>query len=110
MKRITLSALKNGIPEATVLNVNIPRLKEEYIKGIKICRQANGYWREDFDKRKSPFGKNYYWLTGNFVNLDEGEDTDHWALENDYISIVPIQFDLTDHDYVNNLKLWSFEK
>ena len=58
VKRITLSALKNGIPEATVLNVNIPRLKEENIKGIKICRQANGYWREDFDKRKVRLEKN----------------------------------------------------
>ena len=93
VKRITMSALENGIPEGTVLNVNIPKLKTEEIKGIKICRQANGYWREDFDKRKSPFGKEYYWLSGEFINKDKGEDTDIWALENGYISIVPVQFD-----------------
>ena len=97
--------LENGLKKGVVLNVNFPKLSSDEIKGVKICRQAKSYWEEKFDKRVSPLGKNYYWLTGNFVNLDEGEDTDHWALENDYISIVPIQFDLTDHDYVNNLKL-----
>mgnify|MGYP000007261461 FL=1 len=107
VKRITLSALKNGIPEATVLNVNIPKLKEEHIKGIKICRQANGYWREDFDKRKSPFGKEYYWLSGEFVNKDKGEDTDIWALENGFISIVPVQFDLTAHHMIQKLNSWD---
>ncbi len=107
VKRITLSALKNGIPEATVLNVNIPRLKKEHIKGIKICRQANGYWREDFDKRKSPFGKEYYWLSGEFVNKDKGEDTDIWALENGFVSIVPVQFDLTAHHMIQKLNSWE---
>ena len=72
-------------------------------------RQAKSYWNEKFDKRVSPLGKNYYWLTGNFVNLDDGQDTDHWALENDYISVVPIQFDLTAHSYLKNLKSWNFE-
>ena len=107
VKRITLSALKNGIPEATVLNVNIPKLKEEDIKGIKICRQANGYWREDFDKRKSPFGKEYYWLSVEFINKDKGEDTDIWALENGYISVVPVQFDLTAHHMIQKLNSWD---
>lgn len=107
VKRITQSALKNGIPEATVLNVNIPKLKEQDIKGIKICRQANGYWREDFDKRKSPFGKEYYWLSGEFINKDKGEDTDIWALENGYISIVPVQFDLTAHHMIQKLNSWD---
>ena len=90
------------------MNVNFPKLSNDKIKGIKICRQAKSYWEEEFDKRVSPLGKNYYWLTGNFVNLDEGDDTDHWALENDYISIVPIQFDLTAHDYVNEAKIMEF--
>ena len=83
--------------------------KFEKINGIKICRQAKSYWNEKFDKRVNPLGKNYYWLTGNFVNLDDGQDTDHWALENDYISVVPIQFDLTAHSYLKNLKSWNFE-
>ena len=109
VKRITLECLNNGVPKGVVLNVNIPKISNTKLKGIKICRQAKSYWEEKFDKRVSPLGKNYYWLTGNFVNLDDGEDTDHWALENHYISMVPIQFDLTAHDYLNKLKSLDFE-
>ncbi|MBT5644731.1 MAG: 5'/3'-nucleotidase SurE [Polaribacter sp.] len=105
--KITQNALQNGIPEGIVLNVNIPNLKEDAIKGIKICRQANGYWKENFDKRKSPFGKEYYWLTGEFINKDKGQDTDIYALENDYISVVPVQFDLTAHHMIQKLKEWE---
>lgn len=105
--KITQNALQNGIPEGIVLNVNIPNLKEDAIKGIKICRQANGYWKENFDKRKSPFGKEYYWLTGEFINKDKGQDTDIYALENDYISVVPVQFDLTAHHMIQKLNEWE---
>ena len=101
--KITKNALQNGIPEGIVLNVNIPNLKEDAIKGIKIRRQANGYWKENFDKRKSPFGKEYYWLTGEFINKDKGQDTDVYALENDYISVVPVQFELTVHHMIQKL-------
>lgn len=107
VEKITLNVLLNGLPEGIVLNVNIPKLKQEEIKGIKICRQANGYWKEDFDKRKSPFGKEYYWLSGEFVNKDRGENTDVWALENGYISVVPVQFDLTAHHMIQKLNTWE---
>ena len=75
VKKITLSALENKIPSNVVLNVNFPKLSEEKIKGIKICRQAKAYWVEEFDKRTNPMGLDYYWLTGRFVNEDKGEDT-----------------------------------
>ena len=106
VRDITLSALKEGIPEGVVLNVNIPKLKKAAIKGVKICRQANGYWREDFDKRKSPFGQEYYWLSGEFINQDK-EDTDVWALDNGYISVVPVQFDMTAHHMIQKLNSWE---
>lgn len=80
---------------------------KKQIKGIKICRQAKGNWIEKFDKRHSPAGQEYYWLTGEFVNFDNGTDTDEWALENQYISIVPIQFDLTNHQQIEELNSWS---
>ena len=83
------------------------RSKNENIKGIKICRQAKANWVEKFDKRKNPQGKDYYWLSGKFVNLDDGEDTDEWALEHGYISIVPSQFDLTAHHFIQNLNSWN---
>lgn len=107
VKIIAKNALEKGIPKNVVLNVNFPNLLEKDIKGIKICRQAKANWEEEFDKRQTPQGKNYYWLTGKFVNLDNGEDTDEWALENGYISLVPVQFDLTAHHAITTLNTWN---
>ncbi|MCB0471495.1 MAG: 5'/3'-nucleotidase SurE [Flavobacteriaceae bacterium] len=107
VRQITKNVLKNKLPEGVVLNVNIPVLKKDEIKGIKICRQAHGNWIEDFDKRVSPQGEDYYWLTGKFVNLDHGEDTDLWALEHGYVSVVPVQFDLTAHHFIQKLNTWD---
>lgn len=107
IKKITQEVLENGLPEGVILNVNFPKLKEKDIKGIKICRQAKATWVEKFDKRKNPQGREYYWLTGEFVNLDNGEDTDEWALEHGYISVVPVQFDLTAHHAMQTLNSWK---
>ena len=109
IKKITLNALKNKIPKDVVLNVNIPTLKESEIRGIKICRQAKSYWVEEFDKRKNPLGQEYYWLTGKFNDKDKGEDTDEWALKNGFISIVPVEFDLTAHSAIKALNQWNFK-
>ena len=105
---ITKQALFNGIPKGNALNVNFPKLKEKDIKGIKICRQANAYWVEKFDKRVNPQGKEYYWLTGEFINKDNGHDSDEWALANGFISIVPVKFDMTDHENISYIKKWKF--
>jgi len=107
IKTIVSKALKNGIPNGVVLNVNIPKAVKKELKGIKICRQARANWKEKFDKRKSPSGKDYYWLTGEFELLDKGEDTDEWALANNYISVVPTQFDLTAHHAIQALNDWG---
>ncbi len=109
IKSIILNVLKNGLQKGVVLNINIPNIKEDEIKGIKICRQANAHWVEDFDKRTNPMGRDYYWLSGKFINEDKGEDTDEWALHNGYISIVPTQFDLTAHHYIQELNNWAFD-
>lgn len=110
IKKITLETISNGLPEGVVLNVNFPKLKEKEIKGIKVCRQAKAMWVEKFDKRKTPFGKDYYWLSGEFINQDKGEDTDEWALENGYISVVPVQFDLTAHHSIQQLNTWKLNE
>jgi 5'-nucleotidase len=102
--------LKEGLPTATVLNVNFPKKSEESLKGMRLCRQAKANWVETFDKRKTPHGRDYYWLTGEFVNHDGGKDTDEWALANNYISVVPVQFDLTAHHALKEFKNWGFEK
>lgn len=107
VKTIVLQTLKNGLPKGVVLNVNIPKLNTSEIKGIKVCRQANAHWQEKFDKRTNPVGREYYWLSGEFVNEDEGEDTDEWALQNGYVSVVPVQFDLTAYKALGEINDWE---
>ena len=106
VKRITESVINNGLPQGVVLNVNIPKVCDEKIKGVKICRQANARWQEKFDKRQSPQGRDYYWLSGEFLNQDEGKNTDIEALEANYVSVVPVKFDLTAHEFLNDLNTW----
>ncbi|MCL6525216.1 MAG: 5'/3'-nucleotidase SurE [Thermoflavifilum sp.] len=96
--RLTQQMLNtDNLPKGSLLNVNIPALPMEQIKGIKICRQAHAKWVEEFDERRDPRGEKYYWLTGRFQSLDNGQDTDVWALENGYVSVVPTHFDLTNY-------------
>ena len=107
---ISEQILKNGLPKSTLLNVNIPKLKQDEIKGIKICRQAIAKWEEEYIQRQDPYGRDYYWLTGNFVNHDHGEDTDEWALSKGYVSVVPVQYDLTAHHSIAYLnQTWTIE-
>jgi 5'-nucleotidase len=89
-------SMKN-VDKHLCLNVNIPNAEASLIKGIKVCRQAYAKYEEDFDERHDPAGKKYYWLTGEFKNFDKGKDTDVWALKNNYVSVVPVQFDLTNY-------------
>lgn len=106
-EKIIKNVLQNGLQKNVCLNVNIPKLKESEIMGIKICRQANANWEEKFDKRFDPHGRDYYWLTGEFKNYDKGTDTDVWALKNNYASVVPTQIDLTAYNAIETLKKWK---
>jgi|SRR6185503_13628219 len=106
VKEIALQVLQNGLPAGTLLNVNFPA--GSHIKGIKISRQANAKWAEEFDERMDPHKRPYYWLTGVFQSNDGGEDTDVWALEHGYASVVPVQFDLTAHHAIPLLNSWTF--
>lgn len=108
VRTLVREALERPMPAGTVLNVNIP--EKPPLAGIRICRQARGNYRERFDKRTSPSGKEYYWLTGTFELLDEGEDTDIYALEQGYVSVVPTQFDMTAHHAIADLNSWNLER
>ena len=101
--KITQQILAKPMPKGIALNVNIPHYQQQKIKGIKVCRQANARWEEDFDVRVDPHGRDYFWMVGNFVNHDKGEDNDEWAIANNYVSIVPCQFDLTGYFAINTL-------
>ncbi|HTB26101.1 MAG TPA: 5'/3'-nucleotidase SurE [Puia sp.] len=101
--------LKTKLDKHTVLNVNIPAVPEELIKGVRFCKQAYAKYEEDFVERSDPNGKKYFWLTGEFVNFDKGRDSDVWALEHNYVSVVPVQFDLTNYVLKSKLeKSWKF--
>ena len=95
--KIIKTVLSNKLDKHLLLNVNIPSAPKKEIKGIKVCKQAYAKYKEEFDERIDPHGKKYYWLTGEFINFDTAEDTDVWALQNNYISVVPVQFDLTNY-------------
>lgn len=106
---VTKKMLHSELPAGTLFNVNIPVVVSADFSGIKICRQANAKWVEEFDERRDPHGKKYYWLTGEFKNQDIGNDTDVWALENNYASLVPVQFDLTHYKLKQQLETeWTF--
>ena len=111
VERIARQVLENGMPKGVALNVNFPPKQNEEIKGIKVCRQAEAKWQEEFSERFDPNGRKYLWLAGNFVNFDKGEDNDEWAIANNYVSIVPCQYDLTAHHAISQIhKDWDWEK
>jgi len=108
-EKIIEKTILNGIPKRICLNVNIPNIAIEKIKGVKVCRQTSGKWVEEFDFRTNPNKKDYYWLTGKFSNFEpEATDTDEWALENDFVSVVPIEVDLTSYSVLEELNKWGF--
>ena len=99
------SLLAEPLPSGICLNVNIPAVDRKVIKGIRICRQSKGNWKEEFEKRKDPMGRTYYWLTGSYNNHEpDAEDTDEWALRNNYVSVVPVTVDMTAHGYLEKLR------
>lgn len=96
--------LKKPFDKHLCLNVNVPAVPLSLLKGLKVCRQAYAKYEEEFSERVDPRGRNYYWLTGEFVNFDKGRDTDVWALNNNYVSVVPVQFDLTHYELKSKLE------
>ncbi len=104
VREIVTSLLQNGDGRKMLLNVNIPALAPNEIKGIKICHQAQAFWNEEFYEREDPIGRKYYWLTGEFVNDKDDHDGDQTALEEGYVSVVPLQYDLTAYKEINYLQ------
>lgn len=107
IRTIIREVMSNGLPKGTCLNVNIPKHSTAPIRGIKVCRQADANWTEEFDRREDPRGRSYYWLTGRFEVFDKGEDTDEWALAHNYVSVVPIETDFTAHHFMGELNRWG---
>lgn len=108
LRKIIAAALEKPFPHGNLLNINIPKAAAAAeIRGVKICRQAEARWIEEFMEGRDPAGQPYYWLTGKFVNDDPGTDTDEWALANGYISVVPSMHDLTNYKAMPAFAHWS---
>lgn len=106
-EQIVRTTLRYGLPQGVALNVNLPRRE---VQGIKVCRQTIGRWSNEFDHRQDPWGRDYFWLTGTFENLEpQAEDTDDAALRESYISIVPTRVDLTDREMLQKMQGWEWK-
>jgi len=107
--RLAPRVLEAGLPPYTLLNVNVPNLPQDQIKGVRITRQGLRKYRDELVKRLDPRGRPYYWIAGEPSSEMEEEDTDVWAVENGYISVTPLQLDLTAHAMVEQLRNWKLE-
>lgn len=108
-KTLISAALAKKFPQHCCLNVNVPMLPANEIKGIRVCHQANAFWEDRFEKRLDTIGQPYYWLAGEFKNYEKSPDADISALERGYASVVPIQYDMTAYAVLETLKTWNIE-
>lgn len=99
--------LESGLPPRVLLNVNVPNLPKEQIKGVKFTRQGESAFVEDFAIREDPRRQLYYWLAGSYKMRDTDEDTDAWAIDNGWISVTPISFDLTAYQFLPDIRDWN---
>ena len=107
-RKLAMTVLKKGLPDGVLLNVNVPAVPEKEIRGIKVTRQSKARWDDWFEARKDPSNKEYFWLTGRLVVGEKAEDTDQVAVENKYVSITPIHYDLTNYDMLEKMKKWKW--
>ncbi len=108
-KTLALETAGKDLPLGTLLNVNVPDIPEEDIAGIILTRQGKSKWDDIYEQRVDPYGKDYYWLKGNLLEVDKDIETDQAAIRNNYVSVSPIHFDLTDYDTFNKMKTWNIE-
>lgn len=108
VRQIVKATLANGLPYGTCLNVNFP--DTDSLKGIRVCRQTDGVWINEFAECSHPRDKKYFWLTGSYKNYEPNiEGTDHWALDNGYVAITPTQVDVTAYALMEKMKSWNWE-
>ncbi len=109
-RKLALLVVENGLPEGTLLNVNVPPFPEKQIKGVLITRQGRAIWNDEFDARRDPANKEYYWLTGELEEVDTEIAFDQPAVRNKYVSVTPIHYDLTDYNMVQTMESWGIHK
>lgn len=105
--RLALNVIEHGLPNGTLLNVNVPPVPENEIRGVVVTRQGKSMWNDEFEARRDPGNKQYFWLKGELVELDEEEDIDQRAILNNKVSVTPLQFDLTNYEMIKTLQSWN---
>jgi len=106
-KIVVQKVLENGLPKKTLLNVNVPAIDSQEIKGIRVTEQGNVTYRDTFERREDPRGKIYYWMTGEILDPDTEIEKDHKAVTEGYVSVTPIHYRLTNHAFIDELKSWE---
>ena len=109
-QKLTELVVSKGLPNGTLLNINVPDVPEEKIAGILLTKQGKSKWDDIYEERKDPYGKNYYWLTGKLIDADYDLDTDYYSIKNNYVSVTPIHFDLTDYKTFEAMNSWELDK
>jgi len=105
--RLALVVAEKGLPDRTLLNVNVPALPEDKIRGILVTKQGRSTWDDTFDVRRDPANREYFWLTGRMNVIDTDPETDQIAIRNGYISVTPVHYDLTDRRMLDEMKRWG---
>jgi len=109
-KMLAQRVTEHGLPRGTLLNVNVPNFPENKIAGILVTKQSKAKWDDIYEKRVDPYGRDYYWLTGKLIEIENELHTDQAAIKNKFVSVTPIHFDLTDHETFEAMKSWNIEK
>lgn len=108
-KMLAIKMMNNKLPLGTLLNVNVPDVPEEKIAGIVLTKQGKSKWDDIYEQRQDPYARDYYWLTGSLLDIDTDNDIDQVAIRNNFVSITPIHFDLTDYESFEKMKSWQIE-
>jgi 5'/3'-nucleotidase len=108
--RLARLVANRGLPHGTLINVNVPAVPEHEIRGIRITRQGRSSWDDTFDARRDPANREYFWLTGRMKVIDTEEDADQIAVSNNYVSVTPVHYDLTDHAMLSTMKEWEIDR
>ncbi len=108
--RLARLIAERGLPTGTLLNVNVPAVPEDQIRGVLLTRQGKSSWEDTFDVRRDPANREYFWLTGRMIVTDTEADTDQVAVYNNYVSVTPIHYDLTDRVLLEQMQDWGVEK
>jgi 5'-nucleotidase len=109
-KQVACKLYGHDLPLGTLLNINVPDVPEDQIAGILLTKQGKSKWDDIYEQRIDPYGRDYFWLTGSLMEVDTEMETDQAAVRQNFVSVTPIHFDLTDYETFQRMKEWNIER